>query len=319
MGRQLTAADRAALTVLRKQNDLISRSQALDLGLTKQALRWKLSVNGPWRVVLPGVYLGHQGGLTFAQRQMAAMLYAGGQCVITGIGALAEHGMRVPPPDQVDLLIPASQYRRDIAFVCVRRTVRMPGRPWEVGGLRYAPAARAVADAVRGRTEKDLARALVAGAVQQRICTVRQLAVELRDGPTQGSGPLRSALAEVADGIASIAEADLRKLIGKGKLPTPLYNPSLYVGDKFLARPDAWWPDAGVACEVDSREWHLSPQGWERTQQRHARMSACGIIVQHFSPRRIRSEPALVLGELRGAVESGRQRPPLAIRTVPAR
>ncbi len=195
----------------------------------------------------------------------------------------------------------------------------MPVQLLEVGGIRYAPAARAVADAVRARTEPDFARALVAGAVQQRVCTVRQLALELRDGPPQGSGPLRAALAEVADGIASIAEGDLRTLIKKGKLAEPLYNPRLYVGDAFLAQPDAWWPDAGVAGEVDSREWHLSPEGWERTQRRHARMSACGIIVQHFSPRRIRSEPATVLDELRRAIESGRQRPPLAIRTVPAR
>ena len=30
----------------------------------------------------------------------------------------------------------------------------------------------------------------------------------------------------------------------------PLFNPSLYLGDTFLAKPDAWWPDAGVAAEV---------------------------------------------------------------------
>ena len=59
-------------------------------------------------------------------------------------------------------------------------------------------------------------------------------------------------LTEVADGVRSTAEADLRTLIIQARLPTPLYNPDLYVGGKFLARPDAWWPDAGVAVEVDS-------------------------------------------------------------------
>jgi hypothetical protein len=148
---------------------------------------------------------------------------------------------------------------------------------------------------------------------------VQQLAGELRDGPTQGSAPLRAALAEVADGIASIAEGDLRNLIRKGKLPTPLYNPRLYLGEEFLGSPDAWWPEAGVAGEVDSRQWHLSPDDWERTQQRHTRMGKIGIVVQHFSPRRIRSEPARVLDDLRRAIESGLQRPPLPVRTIPAR
>lgn len=89
--------------------------------------------------------------------------------------------------------------------------------------------------------------------------------------------------------------------------------------DSFLAQPDVWWPDAGVDCEVDSREWHLSPDGWDGTLARHARMSAHGIIVLHFTPRRIRTEPAAVVSDLRQALDSGRRRSPLPIRTVPVR
>jgi len=118
-------------------------------------------------------------------------------------------------------------------------------------------------------------------------------------------------------GVASVAEGDLRKLIKRGALPEPIYNPSLYVGTDFIAKPDAWWPDAGVAAEIDSREWHLSPADWERTQARHARMTAHGILVLHYAPRRIRSDAAGVMAELRSAIEAGQRRPPLAIRAVP--
>ena len=98
-----------------------------------------------------------------------------------------------------------------------------------------------------------------------------------------------------------------------------MYNPSLFVGGEFLASPDAWWPDAGVAVEVDSREWHFSPSDWERTQVRHARMSTHGILVLHYTPRRIRSDPAGVVQEIRKALEAGRRRSPLPIRAVPVR
>jgi hypothetical protein len=307
--------DPEVVEIWRRQRDLITRAQALAAGISEASLRRRLAPAGPWSVVLPGVYLVHVGGLTVSQRELAAILYSGQRGVITGLAALGRLGVKVPLRDTVDVLVPHDRQRRSISFVRVHRTRRMPDKTWRMDDLYWAPPARAVADAVR-RQDVSFARALVAAAVQQRKCTVRQLAVELRDGPTQGSGPLRAALAEVADGIASIAEGDLRQLIVRGKLPAPMYNPKLYVGDTFLASPDAWWPDAGVACEVDSREWHLSPADWERTQQRHARMSKCGIIVQHFSPRRIRSEPAKVLDELAGAIESGRQRPPLAISAV---
>jgi hypothetical protein len=70
--------------------------------------------------------------------------------------------------------------------------------------------------------------------------------------------------------------------------------------------------------EVDSREWHLSPEDWERTEARHTRMGALGIIVQHFTPRRIRTEPAQVATEIRSALRAGQQRPALAVRTLPA-
>ena len=319
MTRPTTATDRAVNAVMRQQCDLITRRQALAAGLTQQVLRRRVSTSGPWRVVLPGIYLSHNGGLTAAQREIAAALYAGDGSVLTGSAALGVQGVRVPPSDLVDVLVPAAVQRQSTDFVRMRRTTRMPERPWLVGGIRYAPAARAVADAVCGHADMDFVRSLVAGAVQQRKCTVQQLATELCAGPRHGSGALREALAEVADGIASIAEGDLRKLIKRSRLPEPMYNPSLLVGAEFLARPDAWWPDAGVAAEVDSREWHLLPANWERTQARHDRMSAHGILVLHYAPRRIRSNPAGVVEEIKKALEAGRRRGPLPIRTVPAR
>lgn len=175
-------------------------------------------------------------------------------------------------------------------------------RQWTIDGfLRFAPADRAVADTVRQLADLAEARAVVAGAVQQGRCSIENLAAELRAGPMRGSARLRSVLAEVIAGIRSAPEADLRDLIRKSGLPQPLYNPRLYLGDVFLAQPDAWWPEYGVAVEVDSREWHLSPADWEYTMARHRRMSAAGIIVLHISPRQLRDRQADALAEMAGA------------------
>ena len=128
---------------------------------------------------------------------------------------------------------------------------------------------------------------------------------------------MRSVLGEVADGIRSTAEGDLRDLIRTARLPMPLFNPSLYDGEAWLGKPDAWWPDAGVAGEVDSRAWHLSPEDWDRTRRRHDRMAAAGIIVLHFSPRELRREPTKAAQMIGSAIDRGLTRPPLPIRTVP--
>ena len=247
------------------------------------------------------------------------MLYAGDGSMITGIAALWRHGIRHPEPEAVDVLVPAQRKTQSAGFARLRRTSRMPGRPWTVGGIRFAPPPRAVADAALTLTASDEVRAMVADAVQRNRCTISELTAELNRGPVRGSARFRQALAEVADGVRSVAEGDLRNLLRRGRAPVPYFNAKLYIGEVFLAMPDAWWPAVGVAIEVDSREWHLSPADWERTLRRHSEMSAHGIIVLHFTPGQIRREPERVLAAITKALASAAGRPPLDIRTVPAR
>jgi hypothetical protein len=315
----INVSDRAAANLLANQCDLITRSQALASGMSLAALRAKVRPGGRWTVVLPGIYFAHDGSLTMGQREMAAVLYGGAGSVITGQAALARRGVRISVSEFIDVLVPHDRRRQSVKFVRIHRTRRMPERPVLYDGLPWAPAARAVADAIREQSDLRYVRALVAAAVQQKKCTVEQLKEELLTGAAQGSLILRAVLDEVAAGAASIAECEFQDLVKASNLPEPMYNPSLYVGQEFLARPDAWWPDAGVAAEVDSREWHISPADWQKSLARHARMCAHGIIVLHLTPQRIRTAPAQVVADLRSAIDHGRQRAPLAIRAIPCR
>ncbi len=103
-------------------------------------------------------------------------------------------------------------------------------------------------------------------------------------------------------------------------MPLPLFNARLYCGDELIAVADAWWPQAGLVVEVDSKQWHLSPQDWEQTMRRHARLTALGILVLHFTPRQIKNEPDQVLATIRQALASRADQPgpPTPIRTAPA-
>ncbi len=133
-----------------------------------------------------------------------------------------------------------------------------------------------------------------------------------------GSALLRKALAEVADGVRSVAEGDFRVLIVRSDLPRPVFNARLTDADgTLIAITDAWWQEAGVAAEVDSRAYHLSAADQDRTTERHDKLTAHGILVLHFSPRRIKDDPAGVLREIRQAIESGLKRPPLPVKGLP--
>jgi hypothetical protein len=314
-----SAASRQEMQRLMRRQDLVvSRAQALRCGMSPEVLRHRIRAGGPWQRLLPGVYLAATGTPTLRQTEIAALLFGGRGSVITGLAALRCHGMRVPEPPAIGVLVPARRARRSQGFVSVHPTVRMPAYVCYVGVVQFALPARAVADATRELGSFREVRGLVADVVQQRRCKLGSLREELAEGPVRGSAWLRRSVKEVTDGIRSGAEGDFGDLLRRCGLPAPVFNARLFAGQAFIAVADAWWPDAGVAAEVDSREWHISPDDWQRTLQRHSRMSSYGIIVLHFTPAQIRGDPARVAAEIRSALAAGRARPTLPVHALPA-
>jgi hypothetical protein len=170
------------------------------------------------------------------------------------------------------------------------------------GSVIYAPLDRAIVDAARQITDLAEIRELVASAGQRGKVLIAHLARQLDAGPAAGSARLRRVLAEVADAVRSAAEADLRTLIIQSRLPTPLYNPSLYVGGGF-------WP--GRTCGGQEQAWPrrsipwpgtLLPADYERTLARHDRMIAQGIRVLHFAPRQLRIAKREVAQQIRSTL-----------------
>jgi hypothetical protein len=303
----------ALARILRAQDNVISRRQALACGLTSDAVVHRIRPGGPWQRLLNGIYLAQTGPPAVVQKEMAALLHGGPGSVLTGAAALRGLGLTTAEPQAFDVLVPLSRRPGSVAFVVTHRTARMP-RLIREGQRCYALAPRALADAARGLTDLGEVRALIAGAVQRHGCPLHALTVELAEGPTRNSARLRQVLAEVAAGVRSGSEAEFRDLIMRARLPIPMFNARLFAADgSLIAVPDAWWPDAGVAGEVDSREWHLSPDDWQRTMRRHAKMSAHGILVLHFTPSQIRSSPVAVAATIADTLRAGRGRAALTI------
>src|SRR5258707_3480422 len=90
--------------LIKRQNLVVTRRQALDRGLHPNVLHRRARDGGRWQEILPGVYLTVTGTPTPDQRDAAAMLYAGRGGTLTGAAALRRHGMRAQS-DLVDRLI----------------------------------------------------------------------------------------------------------------------------------------------------------------------------------------------------------------------
>lgn len=305
--------------VLQVQRQVVTREQALRCGMPRSTITRQVAPGGRWQRLLPGVYLTVTGTVTQDQRQIAALLYAGPRSLITGPAAVRRHRLHSAGPDVVDVLIPWACRRQSTGFVRVHRTRRMPDRTFVTGPIRFAKPARAVADAARSLTRFDDVRQVVCDAVQRRACTVAELAEELQAGPAKGATLFRDALAEIGDGVRSVAEADARLLILRSDLPKPMFNARLHDADGvFIATVDAWWQEAGVAAEVDSRAYHLGAEDQDRTTERHDRLIAHGIFPLHFPPKRIRTDGPGVISDIRSAIAKGLARPSLPITALPS-
>jgi hypothetical protein len=296
--------------LLERQEDLLTRPQAISAGLTRAALEHRLRPGGPWQVVLPGLYATFTGRLTRSQQMLSALLYGGESSVLGGATASAVYGLRqLPQTRYVHLLLPHVLHRASRDFVRVRRTIAMPTVVL-LEELRVAPIERAVVDACRGLRTLNAVRALVAESVQRRMTSVSALQAELSRGGSAGSALTRRALSEVVDGARSVAEATGRDLILRSDLPVPLWNRNLFTAHgEWLCCADAWWREAGVVLEIDSREWHLLPEHWAATMRRHAVMTSHGLLVVHARPRQFDTEPDAVLATLERTIAAGKARP----------
>jgi hypothetical protein len=291
-----------------QQDGLLLRQQVLAVGMTPGAVRHRLRADGPWQLVLPGVYASFTGGLQGRQRMRAALLYGGSRSMLSGSTACRLSNMRYfpDPGGRVDLLVPLDCKVSSRGFVRVRRgsVVPLPLHAW--GGVPVAPIERAAIDLARDlRSLRDV-RALLCEAVQRGLTTPERLQRELQQGASAGSALPRRALADVLAGCRSAPECDLRDLVGRSRLlPEPGWNEPLRGTGRPLLVPDACWPEAQLVVEVDSAEWHRLGTAPEATERRRARLAALGWRVIPVSPRRLREEPEVVLRQIEAAYSAG--------------
>ncbi|MFJ8014553.1 hypothetical protein [Streptomyces sp. NPDC096339] len=310
--------------VARRQLGLATRHQLVGAGIPEGTITSRTRPGGPWQRLLPRVYLLQTGPPDPRQRALSTVLYAaepasdpltGDTAALTGGAALALLGIREAPHDPADVLIRAPRKLGATAWVRPLATSRWPGTI-TVSGIPSTRPVRAATDFASRADHPDRIRSVLAHVVQAGWCHPHDLHAELRAARLLTRPAVRAAAAELLAGVRSIAEARARDTLTATDLPTPLWNARLHTPDgTFLASPDAYWPDEGVALEIDSAEYHYTRDAWHATLRRRLRLEAHGILVASATPSMIRDTPAEVLAALRTflALAATRPIPPTAV------
>jgi hypothetical protein len=308
-----TLVDLDALTELFPHR-VARAAELVALGLSSSVISARTQ-GGAWQRIAPGIVLLSNAPPTRPQLIASALRHAGPGAVVTGWDALSRHGMRTPAAEsEVHLLVPHNRHLRGAKHIHVEHTISLP-IPLLCKGFPIAPLPRATIDTARRLRSADTARALITEVVRHGRVTPARLRQELENGSSRGSALPRRVLADVSGEIRSVAEAWARRLVLRSGLPPPRWNCPVRTPDgELLGIVDAWWDDVGLAWEIDSYQFRLSPDGYAETLRRGSRLTAAGVIVVHTLPGRLRDEPVAVLDELRRAHQHAalRPRPPVA-------
>jgi hypothetical protein len=270
---------------------------------------------GPWQRVLPGIVLLFTGRPTVDQLVHAALLLGGSDAVVTGLEACRRHGLRRGPVRRTDavrpeihLLVPSGRQVRSVEFVHVERTRRLPTAVVREG-VPLAPLVRACTDAARRiRSTADVTE-LLADPVQRGLCTVPALWIELASGTRRGTAVPRAVLGDLADGVRSAAERAAKQLWASTGLPKPLWNAEVHDASGLLGIADCWLDEVAMAWEIESSEWHLSPERHDYTVRRAARFTAAGALYVASKPKMVLDDRAEVVATLLAVYEQARNRP----------
>jgi hypothetical protein len=185
----------ADLAELRRSvpDGVIRSAELRAAGVSDYATALRCRPSGPWQRLLPGVVLMASGPPTRRQWLRAALAYTGRGSVLSGADALIAHGVDVPCPGDVLVLVAPTRRPTSRAGLTVERTGRLPEPVW-LDGLPMAPVARAAIDAARREHDLPRLHAILLGAVRVGACTVTDLLDELDDGGRRGSAAPRAVL-----------------------------------------------------------------------------------------------------------------------------
>ncbi len=261
MDEELNPAVRVEKTRASQQG-LVARRQALTSGMTPTEIARKLR-RGDWVAVHDGVYVGHNGSLTWVERAWAAVLWGWPAALTHDSAVRAADGPGRRGRDDATIHIAVDRRRRVVAppGVMVHRSAHLEAQvQWNLGPPRVR-FHDAVLDVAADAGDDLTAIATLADACASRRTTAQKLleALERRRWIHRREW-LTRVLADVAGGTCSVLEHGYLDLVERPhSLPVARrQTPRATTGGGTLQ--DVAYDEWATVVELDGRVFHSSSE-----------------------------------------------------------
>jgi hypothetical protein len=276
--------DRVAMN----QHGLISRPQALALGMSLKQLRLHLK-NGQLVRLRRGVYRVRGAPSTWEQTVLAACLATGGvashqtACRLFGsqvvasnkLALAATHGPKGDGPTGVDLTRAASHKQGE--------TIERWHIPVTSPLRTLTDMAAVIDDATMLELTTDFLGRRVVTADQLRGHVAKDGAGSRRPGARKLREAVRTLLEDGS--YDSAAEMRLHHLLTRAAIPEPVRQLVVTSDDgKLIGRLDFAWPEPKVDLEMDGYGSHSTPEAFRQNRVRDMRLTRLGWTVVRTTP-----------------------------------
>ena len=267
-----------------RQHGVITRTQAMEAGLSRSAIH-RLTDDGPWETILPGVYLlARATGVDALWRQKLAALalWIGIGCALSrcAAGALWQLDGIDPGVVEISTTRHIQTARPDFS---VHRVRSLPARDVrKLDGLPVTSVARTIVDlaAVLDAASLEVA---VESALRRRQTSRNRLKRQIEAMAITSPG--RGALMRIIDqgspaATDSALEVRVWQMLRRARLPLPIRQYRIVDERKrAVARVDFAYPSARLAIEADGYRFHSGRQDLRRNVARYNAMTLLGWVV----------------------------------------
>ena len=288
--------DAAIVRLAMRQHGVVARSQLIELGASRSAIRHRLETARLHRVHR-SVYVVGIPKLARHGRYMAAVLACGHGAVLSHGSAAALWGLLEEGSGTTEVTIPRVG-ARDIEGIRVRRSRRLGAE--DVDSCARIPVttpARTIVDVAGVVSARRLRRA-VEQALVLKVFDLRAVNRTLdRANGVRGTATLRRLVANLAwepPFTRSELERVFLELVRTADLPVPVVN-----GIVLTYEVDFHWPAARLVVETDSRAFHAHALAFHDDRQRDLELELAGWHVLRVTWRQVLDEPERVVSLLR--------------------
>ena len=302
--------DQACLKLAADQHWVLTRDQALGLGLSPRQLGRRLSAGYlvPLHSSIYRVVAAHE---SWHQRLLAACMWTSG--VASHRAALKLLGLDGYSGHIVEVTS-ATKKRASTETVRFHQRSSLPACDvTRVGPIPTTNPTRTLLDVGSVLSQRRLEEALDS-ALRQRLTTIDRLRRGVESLGGRGSrGP--AALGKLLDARGEVVPTDsaletrFSRLLRRYHLPQPQRQVEVRDEQAFVGRVDFAYPELKIAIEIQSHRWHSSRAAQGKDRERPTRLQLLGWIVIQVTYEELVRHQDKVAARIRAACELRQARP----------